>query len=378
MPTQAPDGVDAAVVAQHGHLGAAAGVAGDRLDLDHAVVDLGHLLGEQLGHEARVRAAEQDLRALQLAPDVVDVAADAVADVEGLARDRLVPAHDPLASAEVDDGVAVLDALDRAVDDVGDAVLVLFVLPLTLGVPDLLQHGLARHLGLHPAELHRRQDLGVFLVHEGLRVGLERVGQADLGVVVLDQLVGHDRDHAGQRQLAGLRVHVGADVVVVAVARLGAAHHGFLDRLDDDLALDRLLAGDRVGDLEQLGAVGADPRDGHQASPSSVSVSSSSSPAAMRAARCSAPRFSRASLRTSLASASQPKGMSAVLSVSPSRLMATLSPSTPASSPLKRLRPSTRRSVSSRASSPRRSRSPSAGSAGGRRRGWRPRACTRR
>src|SRR5205085_1860161 len=140
-------GVDRALVRQHRHLGAAAGVAGHGADLDDPVVDLRHFLSEQLGHEAGVGPAEHDLRTLGLAPHVVDVAADAVADVEVLARDRLVAAHDAFAAAEVDDGVAVLDPLDHAVDDLAHAVLELLELTLALGLADLMGHHLARHLG---------------------------------------------------------------------------------------------------------------------------------------------------------------------------------------------------------------------------------------
>src|SRR5690606_10927607 len=128
------DGVNRAVVRQNGHLGARTGVAGGGADLDHAVIDFRHFLGEQLGHEARMGAAQHDLRALGLGTNVVDVGADAVADVEHFARDRLVAAHDAFAPAQVDDGVAVFDALDRAVDDLADAILELFVLVGALGL----------------------------------------------------------------------------------------------------------------------------------------------------------------------------------------------------------------------------------------------------
>src|SRR3546814_1725768 len=55
------DRVDGAVVRDDGNLGAAARIARDRLQLDDAVVDLRHFLGEQLGHELRVRARQEDL-----------------------------------------------------------------------------------------------------------------------------------------------------------------------------------------------------------------------------------------------------------------------------------------------------------------------------
>ena len=117
------DRIDRAVARDHGDLGAGARVAGDRLDLDDAVVDLRHFLREQLGHELRMRARQEDLRPALLAAHVVDVGADAVAVAEGLARDQLVAADDAFAAAEIDDDVAVFDALDGAVDDLADAVL---------------------------------------------------------------------------------------------------------------------------------------------------------------------------------------------------------------------------------------------------------------
>ena len=45
------------------HLRAAARLSGDRLDLDGAAVDLGHLELEQATQEALVGAADEDLRA---------------------------------------------------------------------------------------------------------------------------------------------------------------------------------------------------------------------------------------------------------------------------------------------------------------------------
>jgi hypothetical protein len=260
MPTQAPTGSIGAVVGDHRHLGAAARVAGHGADLDDPVVDLRHFLGEQLGHEAAVRAGKQDLRALGLAADVVDVAADPVADVEVLARDRLVAAHDAFAAAQVDDDVAVLDPLDRAVDDLAHAVLVLFELALALGVADLAHHHLAGHLGLHPAELEGRQQLlvGVADPWRSCRGAWRRPGagcprlldrQLQAGLLVdpaaEHRVVGHHGDHPLDGGLAGLGIDVHADVVLGAVARAGALLDRLLDRLDDDLLVDRLLAGHR-------------------------------------------------------------------------------------------------------------------------------------
>ena len=133
------------------------GIARHRLDLHDAVVDLRHLLREQLRHELGPRAGEEDLRAALLAPHVVDVGADAVAEADVLARDHLVAADDALGAAEIDDDVAVFDALDGAVDDLADAVLVFAVLALALGLAHLLHDHLLGVLRRHPAEIERRQ-----------------------------------------------------------------------------------------------------------------------------------------------------------------------------------------------------------------------------
>src|SRR5262249_40713079 len=150
------DRIDRRVARDHRDLGAGTRVAGDRLDLDDAVVDLRHLHGEELRHELRMRARQEDLRAALLAAHVVDVGAHAVAVLEVLARDQLVAADDRLAAAEVDDDVAVLDALDRAVDDLADAVLVFLVLAVALGLAYLLHDHLLGRLRGDAAEIHRR------------------------------------------------------------------------------------------------------------------------------------------------------------------------------------------------------------------------------
>ena len=123
MPTQAPTGSIAAVARNHRDLGPAAGVARHRLDLDDAVVDLRHFLGEQLGHELRVGARQEDLRPARLLAHIVDIGAHPLALAEALARQQLVAAQHRLGAAEIDDDVAELDPLDEAVDDLADAVL---------------------------------------------------------------------------------------------------------------------------------------------------------------------------------------------------------------------------------------------------------------
>ena len=250
------DRVDRAVVADDADLGAAAGVAGGGLDLDDAVVNLGHFLREQLLHEVGVGARQEDLRAAGFAADRHDQRADAVADADHFARDLLVAADDALGAAEVDDDVAELDALDDAGDDLAGAVLELFILALALGVADLLEDDLLGGLGGDPAELDRRQRVDDEVADARALLELLRALDVDLLEMILGLL--DDFEHAPQAKVAGLGVELGADVVLGAIAGAGGALDRVLHRLDDDALVDQLLARDGVGDREQLGLVGAD------------------------------------------------------------------------------------------------------------------------
>ena len=89
-------GIDRGIARNHRDLCARARIAGDRFHLDDAVVDFRHFLAEQLGHELRMGAREEDLRAPLLAPDVVDIGADAIAWPEHFARNHFVAADDRL------------------------------------------------------------------------------------------------------------------------------------------------------------------------------------------------------------------------------------------------------------------------------------------
>ena len=75
-----------------------------------------------------------------------------------------------LGAAEIDDDVAVFDALDDAVDDLADAVLVLVVLALALGVAHLLHDDLLGVLRGDAAEIDRRQRLGDEIADLGVGV----------------------------------------------------------------------------------------------------------------------------------------------------------------------------------------------------------------
>ena len=250
------DRVDAAVIRHDRDLGAAAGVARDRADFDDVVVDFRHFLREQLRHEFRMGAAEENLRAALFFAHVEDDGADAVAGAEGLARQQLVAAQHRFAAAEIDSDIAKLDALHQTVDDLGLAVLELVELALALGLAHLLHDHLLRRLRGDAAEIDRRQfvdqeiaDLGIGLAARG---GFDR----DLRVFVFD-IVDHLL-HADQLDLASLAVDLGTDVVLVAVFRAAGLLNGLLHGGEHVVAVDTLLAGDRVGDLQKLHAGNGD------------------------------------------------------------------------------------------------------------------------
>ena len=201
-----------------------------------------------------MRAGQEDLWPAGFLAHVVDVGAHAVAVAEGLARDGLVAAQQGLGPAEVHHQVAVLGALDDAVDDLTHPVLVLVVLLLALHLAHPLHDHLLGGLRGDAAEVDRRQRVDDELAEAD--AGLDLLGDAerDLGVLALHRLL---LDHLGpalQLHLAVAAVDEGADVLLVAVLGAAGLLDGLLHRLQHLVALDHLLARDGVGDLEQLGA----------------------------------------------------------------------------------------------------------------------------
>jgi hypothetical protein len=71
MPMQAPIGSVRVVVGEHGDLGAVARIACTGLDLDQALAHFRHFELEQLDHEFRRGAADEQLRATRFGADVV-------------------------------------------------------------------------------------------------------------------------------------------------------------------------------------------------------------------------------------------------------------------------------------------------------------------
>ena len=246
------DWVDGTVMRDNGDLGARAGVAGNRFDLDDAVVDFRHFHFEQLGHEFRRGAAQENLRAALLAAHVFDVDADAVVRAIAFAANLLVPAQDRFASAHVDDDVAIFLALDQTVDDGPGAVFEFFVLAVTLSFADLLQDDLLGRLRRDAAHFNRRHFLDESVANLGVGHVLLGLLYGELGLIVLKLIILDHGADAGEGGLAGLAVDVHPDVHLGAVARLGGTGEGFFHRFDDQTRVDHLLARHRLGGLQQL------------------------------------------------------------------------------------------------------------------------------
>ena len=249
------DRIDGTILGAHGDLGAAARVAGNGDNLDHAVVDFRHFLAEQAGHELRVRARQEDLGTALLAAHVIDIGADTVARTEGFARQRFIAADDAFATAEVDDDVAIFDALHRTMNDLADAVLVFGIHPVALGIAHLLHDHLLGILRGDAPELDGRQGLGDLVADVGGRIAALRIDEADLGRLVLDLL--DDEEQALQAGFARARVDLGDDLVLGTIAGLGGLLDRLFHRMQHDRLVDRLLARHGVCNLQQLQPVSA-------------------------------------------------------------------------------------------------------------------------
>ena len=138
-PTHAPTGSTLLSFDDDRDLRAVAGLAGDRLELDDPVDDLGHLELEEPLHETGVRARHDDLRALGGLAHLDDVGLEPAAVVVVLVLHLLGLRQQRLDPAEVEQRVAGVGLLDDAGDDVALAAGVLLVLHLALGLTDALE-----------------------------------------------------------------------------------------------------------------------------------------------------------------------------------------------------------------------------------------------
>ena len=246
------DRIDAGVVGDHGDLGATAGIAGDGLDFDDSVIDFRHFLGEQLGHELRVRTRQEDLRAPRLLAHVVNVGADPVVLAEAFSGNELVAAQDGLGPAQVDYDVAELDAPDQAGNDFAYPVLVFLVLALALGLADFLNDHLLGGLRGDSTKFNGRKLLDDEISDFKVGVTPLGLGEGNLGRLVL-HLIRH-LAIAIEPNLAAAAVDYGPDIVLVAVFRAARPLDRLLHGLQNLLALDTLLAGHGIGHLQEFRA----------------------------------------------------------------------------------------------------------------------------
>src|SRR5690606_29289689 len=137
-------------------------------------------------------------------------------------------------------------------DDLADAVLVLVVLALALGLAHLLHDHLLGALRRDAAEIDRRQRLQDAVADLRRRIALARVLQRALRRRSGD-LVGH-LQLAIQADLAGLAVDFGDDLVLLTILAPRRRLDRLLHRDDDVLDADALLLGDVLGDPDQLQA----------------------------------------------------------------------------------------------------------------------------
>ena len=212
------DRVDVAVVRRDGDLRAVPRLAGDRLELDDPVDDLGHLELEQALHEARVRARHDDLRALGRLAHLDDVGLQPAPVLVTLVLHLLGLGQEGFDPAEIEQRVALVGLLDDAGDDLAFLARVLLVLALALDVADALEDDLLRGLRGDASEV----------------VGCVVPLANDIAFLV--ELL---RDHL---DLAGLDVDLDQRLFGRARHALVRRHERVGERLEHDLDRDPLLA----------------------------------------------------------------------------------------------------------------------------------------
>ena len=120
-------------------------------------------------------------------------------------------------------------------------------MPIALGLAHLLHDDLLGRLRGNAPIFERRQRIGDGVAD--LRGGVTPAGviEADLGRRVLH---GIDHQHvARQMKFAALGVDLGADLGLAAIAGAGGLGDGVFHGAQHDAPIDRLFAGNRLGDL---------------------------------------------------------------------------------------------------------------------------------
>ena len=239
---------------EHRDLGADAGVARRRLDLEQLLLDLGHLELEQLHDELRRGARQDQLRAARLAVDLHHPGAHAVADAQVLLRDHLLARQQRLQAARLDDRAAALHALHRAGHQLVAARQEVVQDLLALGVADALQDHLLGGLRADAAELDVSSRLLDDVVELGVGLAASCASSTDsiCARVPVGRVVGHHLPAAERLVVAGVAVDRDAHVDVLGVLLLGRRGERHLERAEDDVARHVLLARQHVHQHHQF------------------------------------------------------------------------------------------------------------------------------
>ena len=255
------DRIDAAVAGVDGDLGAHARITGGGLDLEEAFLDFRDFKLEELLDEFGGRAGEEHLLALVGLADMVDVGAHAVTRAEILTRNHLIARQAGFKTADFNDGVALVDALDRASHDAFVAIEELLEDLLAFGVTQALKDDL---LGVLSEAAARRVDVDHFDLaldeFTGLdfRIFVDDVGIHFLTVRLLETfLVGNDEPAAGGLEFARHAVDMHDDVGVLTgeLSLLDGAGKRGLEHAEDGVLGNILFACEHVDKLEHFTAV---------------------------------------------------------------------------------------------------------------------------
>src|SRR6185295_1114850 len=266
---------------------------------DDAFLDLGDLRLEETREIAGMGPRQRDLRSLGAAPHLEDERANAIARVVALPGNLLAVGQDRLGLADLQDDVALLDAVDHPAEDLAFLAGELRVDPLALGVPHLLEDHLLGGLGGDAAQILERLVLQELELH--VQLGLRRqrlgIGQADLELGIGDLL-----DHplaVIDTELAGLPIDVDTDVLARAERLSRSRQQGRLQRLEEDLFIDPLLPAQLIDHDDQFSVHDSAARRGHGTSASRRALvtrsrgSSTRSPSRSSVSRASSTSASR-------------------------------------------------------------------------------------
>ena len=153
------DRVDRTIIADNADLCTASGIARGSLDFDNAIVNFRHFLREQLFHEVRMRAAQQDLRSPIFALHLHDQRPYTITIANDFTRNLLVAANNAFCPAKIDNDVTELDRFHDTGDDFARTVFEFLELALALCVADLLEYNLLSRLGIDAAKIDRWQRI---------------------------------------------------------------------------------------------------------------------------------------------------------------------------------------------------------------------------